>query len=58
MGGGTIITLTGHGFSPTAAENVVLIADALCEVRSATNTKLMCSTPAVVTAESTLGTPL
>merc|ERR1719456_235498 len=48
--GGTKLTLSGAGFSPTPEENQVLLQDTPCEVVAATPTELRCVTPATAAA--------
>ena len=47
--GGTVVTVTGRGFSDNTSANVVTIGDVPCEVLSCRSTTVMCKTGAFYT---------
>lgn len=47
--GGTIVTVTGHGFSDNNAANAVDIGDVPCKVLSSKSTEIVCKTGAAYT---------
>ncbi|XP_078699976.1 fibrocystin-L-like [Branchiostoma floridae x Branchiostoma belcheri] len=42
LSGGTLVGLSGEGFSTTAGENTVMFGDTVCEVLSSTSTEVWC----------------